>query len=503
MIIGIDVGTTSTKAVVFDDSGRTWASAKQGYPLTHPQPDRAEQDPAAILQAVVTTVQAVCHQVDPAKIEALALSTAMHSVMLLDHDHQPLTPLLTWADNRSAAITAAWQEAHVDLAHYQRTGTPNHPMTPLAKLRWWQMQQPVLYQQAHYIGDLKSYLCWQLSGHFQIDESLANATGLFNWQTGTWDQTLLTELQLEPQQLPQIVPITTQLLLTETVRQQLGLPATTPLVIGASDGALANLGLAATDHHQIALTIGTSGALRIISPQPHLDAAGQLFCYKLRADQWLIGGPVNNGGLVLEWAAATFAGLTTASSAPSQHDYQATLARASQSPAGAHGLLFYPYLNGERAPLWTADARGSLLGLTQQHNSADILRAVLEGITLNLRLVYQQIIALTGPVTAIHAAGGFARSPFWCQLVTDVFGQNVIVPAQVESSSLGAAIVGWQSLRADPTFTIPVQTTATYHPQAATQARYQELFTIWQQAGNVLKGQYHDIAAWQARLAKE
>lgn len=495
MIIGLDVGTTNTKAVLFDQTGKTWASAKSGYALAQRQPGYAEQDPVAILAAVKQTVQQVGQQAQQAgwPIEALVISTAMHSVLLLDQQHQPLTPVITWADNRSAAIAHEWQQDQQATAIYQRTGTPVHPMTPLCKLRWLQLRQPALYQSASYISDLKSYLCWHLTQEFVIDTSLASATGLYNWQHEAWDDALLDLLQITPQQMPKIVPITQQLSLTQQMATALSLPTNLPIVVGASDGALSNLGLATSQAEQIALTIGTSGAVRIISEQPHLDPAGRLFCYQLRKNQWLIGGPVNNGGLVLQWAEQNLA-------TPTTKHYQPLWQMASESPAGAHGLLFYPYLNGERAPLWDATASGSFIGLTQRHQRADMLRSVLEGVTLNLSVVYQQITALTGPVTAIHAAGGFAQSTLWCQLVADVFGQNVVIPTQVESSSLGAAIVGWQSLRNDPNFSIPLQSTRNYQPQPENQQIYQELLPLWQKLGQNLTQQYQTIAHWQQHL---
>lgn len=502
MIIGLDVGTTNTKAILFDDTGKTWASAKAGYSLDQPKPGYAEQNPQAVLAAVKQTIQTVSHQAQAAgwPIEALAISTAMHSVMLLDQDKKPLTPVITWADNRSAAVAAEWQQGPQAAVIYQRTGTPVHPMTPLCKLRWFQQHQAQLYQAAQYIGDLKSYLCWQLAHQFVIDTSLASATGFYNWQQATWDATLLEMLALTPAQLPKIVAITQQLPLTKAAAQELGLPVGLPIVVGASDGALSNLGLAASQPDQIALTIGTSGAVRMISPKPHLDPEGRLFCYQLRQNQWLIGGPVNNGGLIMQWAEQNLAAAATTNV---EADYSPLWEKASESPAGAHGLLFYPYLNGERAPLWDATATGSFLGLTQRHQRADILRSVLEGVTLNLSVVYQQIIALTGPVTTIHAAGGFARSQLWCQLVADIFAQNVVIPTQVESSSLGAAIVGWQSLRNDPNFGIPIQSSETYQPEVANQQVYRQLLPLWQNLGQNLSRQYQTIANWQKNLNAE
>ncbi|WP_125767144.1 gluconokinase [Lapidilactobacillus wuchangensis] len=498
MIIGLDVGTTNTKAILFDDTGKAWASAKKGYSLDQPQPGYAEQDPAIVLAAVKQTVREIGRQAQTAgwPIEALAISTAMHSVLLLDQQRQPLTPIITWADNRSAAIAAEWQQGPQAAVIYQRTGTPVHPMTPLCKLRWLQLNQADLYQQATYISDLKSYLCWQLTQEFVIDTSLASATGFYNWQRETWDDTLLDMLALTPDELPHIVPITQQLTLTEQLAQELHLPKSLPIIVGASDGALSNLGLAASQSDQIALTIGTSGAVRMISSKPHLDPEGRLFCYQLRKNQWLIGGPVNNGGIILQWADQNLATTTT-------KNYQPLWQVASESPAGAHGLLFYPYLNGERAPLWDAAASGSFIGLTQRHQRSDLLRSVLEGVTLNLSVVYQQIIALTGPVTTIHAAGGFARSTLWCQLVADVFDQNVMIPTQVESSSLGAAIVGWQSLRHDPTFGIPAQSEQTYQPQPASQKVYRQLLPLWKNIGQSLTQQYQTIANWQQNLNDE
>ena len=207
MIIGVDVGTTSTKAILFDTNERAVGTATQGYPLIQEKPGQAQQDPTAIWQAVVKVIQQVRQQAPMATVTAVSLSTAMHSLLLLDAQHRPLTALFTWADNQAAASVARLRQQKDAAELYQVSGTPLHPMTPLAKLCWLQATQPALLARTAYFADLKSYLVWRLTAHFALDVNLASATGLASYETGQWAPQLLKKLAARADQLPQIVPI--------------------------------------------------------------------------------------------------------------------------------------------------------------------------------------------------------------------------------------------------------------------------------------------------------
>lgn len=497
-MIGTDLGTTSTKSVLYDQTGRVIANANVGYPLYHDQPDMAEEDPEEIWQAVQKTIQQVSQAVNADDIVGIAFSAAMHSVILLDEHRQPLTRVITWADNRAAAVASDLQASPLGNRLYQATGTPIHPMSPLVKLHWFANAHPGTFAAARYVVGIKEYIIERLTGQLQMDYSMANATGLFNLHTFKWEPAALAFAHLTASQLPPLVDTNAVIRgLQPAVANNLGLKATTNVVMGASDGALSNLGVGADEPGVAAITIGTSGAVRVMTTKPYLDPNGRLFCYYVAKDRWIVGGPINNGGQVFRWVRdQLFPAESEAAKQQGQDPYDQLTALAAAVPAGAHGLLFHPYLSGERAPLWNANARGSMLGVTPTTTRADMARAVLEGISMNLNAVVQ-LTKKAEPIHAIRATGGFARSPFWCQLLTDILGQPLTIPVSFESSCLAAAVMGFEALDIVPNLNVihtMIGTTNTYQPQAANQDRYRQLQATFDHVTAALTPLYAEIA---------
>lgn len=260
---------------------------------------------------------------------------------------------------------------------------------------------------------------------------------------------------------------------------------------------LSNLGVGADEPGVAAITIGTSGAVRVMTKQPYLDPEGRLFCYYVAPHHWIVGGPINNGGQVFRWVRdELFTTESQTARANQQDPYDQLTALAATVPVGAHGLLFHPYLSGERAPLWNADARGSLLGVTTTTTKADIAHAVLEGIVMNLNTVLQ-LTAAAEPVHAIRATGGFARSSLWRQILTDVLGQPITIPASFESSCLAAAVIGLKALGHIDDLTAihaMIGATETYQPNAANHQLYHQHQVVFDHVTAQLAPLYHEIA---------
>jgi gluconokinase len=440
VVIGVDIGTTSTKAVAYDRSGRVIASHSAGYPLEEPFPGYAEQDPELIYAAVLETVREVV-QGGGLPVAGLSFSTAMHSLIGLDGDGVPLTRSITWADSRASAQAERLRAAVGGLALHRRTGTPVHPMAPLPKLVWFHEQEPKLCEKVAYWVGIKDLVLLRLCEALVTDHSVASATGLLDIHQLEWDAEALRLAAVTEDQLPQLVATTTVLPgLTAAAATATGLPAGTPVVVGAGDGPLANLGLGAVKPGVAACSIGTSGALRVMVEKPAVDPLGGVFCYALTEDRWVVGGAINNGGIVLEW--------TGESLAPDLGDapQEKLLALAAQVPAGSGGLIMLPYLLSERAPHWSAVARGAYIGLTNAHRREHLIRAALEGVCQQLALVLKSMRAAGNEVTEIRASGGFARSPLWRQMLADALGLEVHFPAGHEGSSFGAALLGMQAL---------------------------------------------------------
>ena len=440
IVIGVDMGTTSTKSVAYDVAGRVAASHSVGYALHQPRPGYAEQDPDAILAAVVQTIASVALQCD-GQVRALSFSSAMHSLIGLDRDGNPLTPVVTWADQRASGQAERLRAASGGLALHRRTGTPLHPMAPLPKLVWFREEEPELAARVrHWVG-IKDYVLWKLLGVLVTDNSMASGTGLMDINRLQWDPESLDLARISPDQLPELVGTGTVVPeLPPATASALQLPSETSLIVGAGDGPLANLGLGAVRPGVAACSIGTSGALRVMVERPTVDEQGRVFCYALTDQRWVVGGAINNGGLVLEWCGDALApDLGTGRE-------DELLRQAGTVPAGADGLIMLPYLHGERAPHWSSLPSGAYIGLRAEHRRPHLIRAALEGVCMQLALVLDSVRAAGNEVREIRATGGFARSALWRQMLADVLGTPIGFPTGYEGSSFGAALLGMDAL---------------------------------------------------------
>ncbi|CAN5590314.1 gluconokinase [soil metagenome] len=450
VVIGVDIGTTATKVVAYASSGRARAESSREYPLEASLPYRAEQDPDLILDAVLGClhdVTARCSEQGDV-VSGIAMSAAMHGVIALDGRGALLTPLITWADNRAAEQARILRERSDGLDIYRRTGTPLHPMSPLAKLLWFEQESKEVWRRAAWWISIKEYVLYRLFGELVVDHSIASATGLFNLERLDWDDGVLALLDLSRDKLPALVP-TTHVLAGMDVdcARRTGLPVDTPFVVGASDGVLANLGVGAIRPGIAACTIGTSGAVRMCSTRPRTDPRGRIFCYALTEDLWVVGGPINNGGVALQWLRdEIFPAAASAAEDAGREPYDDLLDLAATAAPGSDGLIFLPYLLGERAPYWDARARAAFVGLTIRHSREHVVRAVMEGVVYQLHAVLAVLETVAGEAIEFRATGGFSRSSLWRQIMADIFGSNVAFPRDHESSCLGAAILGMATL---------------------------------------------------------
>lgn len=425
-MVGLDVGTSSARALAFDAGGRVLASAARPYDLLHPGPGRAELDPEVVVGSALSAMAEVRAHVD---VRALALSTFMHGIMALDKRDRPLTGLVTWADSRSAPQTARLAQETDALALYRRTGVPLHPMSPLTKLLWFAEEEPDVFRRARRWVSIKELLLHRLTGEWVVDRSVASATGLLEIDGGNWDDEALAAAGIDGGRLPTLVSPTEVLVATDSAF---------PVVAGGADGALANLGVGALSPEVLVCSIGTSGAVRATLPHIRIDEAGRTFCYVLDDGLWVIGGPVNNGGVVLEWLLEhVFSDLEGVSALDDL---------AASAPPGCDGLVFLPHLLGERAPRWEAGARAAWAGLTIAHDRSAMVRAAFEGVLFQLLAVARTVRELAGEAAELRATGGFAHSELWSQMIADIFSLRVTVAPSVEGTAWGAAVLALRAL---------------------------------------------------------
>jgi gluconokinase len=488
-LLGIDIGTGSTKAVAVDTAGQPLdITAQHYYPVKSPQPGYNEQDPELILKAFINCIADIVTKTGKAP-DAISLSSAMHSVIPVDKNGKALADMITWADARSEAIAQKLRDSPQGPGIYETSGTPIHAMTPLCKLMWLRENQSELFNSTHKFISIKEYIWFHLFNEFQIDYAIASATGMFDIKQLKWNPEACKMAGISVDKLSTPVNTTYKRTgLNASVAASLKLNTDTTFVIGASDGCCANLGSFVTKPDVAAITIGTSGAVRITSPKPVYNQQAMIFNYLLDKKTFVCGGAVNNGGIALNWLLKNFLGKTS----PGEKDYDALFNTIAAMPAGSEGLIFLPYLYGERAPLWDTKSCGVFFNIKPQHTQAHFLRAGLEGICLALNNVLQTVEESSVPISQINISGGFISSPVWTQILADVTGKRLVIVQQEDASAMGAVYLAMDALGIKK---VDDQQSANpekiINPNQSNHRTYRNSFNLFKRLYNDLKGTMH------------
>lgn len=501
LLLGIDIGTSSAKAVLFDsETAAIVATAGQEYPIHTPAPDRAEQDPDDWWRATVHIVRQAAAKVDPARIAAISFSGQMHGTILLDMNGKPLHPAIIWADQRSTAtseemIASVGTERYVSIA-----GTLPAVGFLGPTLLWLRHHEPALLDAARHVVLPKDYVRLQLTGEIATDVTDAAATGLFDITRRTWSSELIASAQLPPSIFPVIIESAQAAgVLRPSAAAELGLTAGIPIIAGCADQpaqAIAN-GLIAPGAASV--TTGTGGqVLTALRPAPGspvpTDSRLHVFNHAL-PDTWYVLGAILSAGLSLRWLRG-ITGLDGRTDA-----YGLLSAEAVTITPGANGLIFLPYLLGERTPLMDSLARGSFFGLSYHHQRGHLARAIMEGVAFALRQALEISLELGGKIDTIIASGGGAESETWRQIQADVFGIPLRKSLLIEQAGLGAALLAgtgagiFDSLEAACAHT--VRLSAPTEPNMAHHAVYNELYQQFCDLYPLLRSAMH----WSAGFA--
>lgn len=482
--LAVDIGTTSLKAIAFNDKGEEICKHAVEYGMLHPQPAYSEQNSDEIFDAVVISINKILESLHPAKPVFISFSAMMHSLIAVDEKGIPITNCIIWADNRAATIAEALRKTEEGEKFYQATGVPVHAMSPLCKLLWLKEQQPEIFYKAHKFIGIKEYIFFRLFYRYVVDTAVASGTGMLNVYSLQWEKTILETLEVPEEKLSLVVPVETLFYSNENSNgnNALHLYDNIPFVIGGSDGALANLGTGSVAEDSMSVTIGTSAAVRILSSQPATEETMSIFCYHATGRQYIIGGASNNGAVVIQWLKDSILQTT--------ESYEELFELAGSVPCGSDDLRFVPYILGERAPVWNAQAKGVFFGLTINHTKAHLIRAAMEGVTYNLYSI-GKLIAKTTPFTEIYAAGGFAQSPMWLQVLSDVFNCKVMVSGSPESSALGAVMVGIKALNLP--VVIQPSIVAEHHPNFLAHQVYAEGFQKFERLYHLFKTEFTPV----------
>lgn len=485
-LLGIDLGTGSVKALVVDETGRTLGSGSAPYPLRHPHPGWAEQAPEEWWRGAAAAARMALDRAANPPIAAIGLSGQMHGTVLLDSAGRELRPAIIWADTRGAAeaveITARiGKERLIEIA-----GSPLAAGFQAASIAWVRRHEPDVWARTRTVLLPKDYLRWRLTGQLVAEPSDASSTLLLDVRTRDWSDAILEAVGVRRAQLPPVMPSThVGGRLTHEAAADFGLAEGIPVVGGGGDAPLAALAAGVVREEQMALTISSGSQVIVPSPEVRLDVQGRIHSWVSalaeveRAAGWYQMGATMVSGLAMRWLADKVFDLRDRS--PDE-----TLTRwAAAAPPGAGGLLFLPYLAGERTPHMNPSARGLFLGLSAEHGREHLVRSVMEGAMLAAYDAYDVLRSLGARPVEIVLCGGGAQSPLWRQIAADVYGLPVRPLLTVEQSALGAALLAGAGVGLfDPAEA--AQRWARYddsvEPDAGSHGIYTELLPIYRDA---------------------
>ena len=488
--IGIDIGTGSTKAIAIDCKGKILGDSQIYYTTQNPQPGYAEQDPEIIWNAFISCISRIVLSLQYPPV-SISLSSAMHGLIAVNKQKKPISNLITWADTRSEKIAEQIRNSKEAQSIYKATGTPIHPMTPLCKIIWIRKNQPSIFKNTFKFISIKEFIWFRLFDVYEIDHSIASATGLFNIKTLHWNKASLKLCGINAGQLSQPKP-------TNFIRKNadasivnsLSLSSETSFCIGASDGCLANLGSYAIDKGTAALTIGTSGAVRIASAKPVYNYKEMTFNYLLDEKTFICGGPVNNGGNVIQWLFEAF--LNTEK--PSEKDYEKLFLTIASIPAGSKSLIFLPYLYGERAPVWDGIASGVFFGISPFHTQEYFLRAAVEGICYSMNQVLQIVESSTSKIDKLIVGGGLIHSKLWMQILSDITEKKLLVIETKDSSAVGAALLNMKAMKMIKNYSsLKPGICQTVKPDLKNHKRHEENYLVFKNLYPALKDSMHKL----------
>jgi xylulokinase len=445
-LLGIDVGTTGAKALLIGRDGTLVASATTEYPMATPQPLWAEQNPADWWAATAASVRQVLARsgLNPAQVAGVGLTGQMHGLVLLDAQGEVLRPCIMWNDQRTAAQCAAITRRVGAEQLLRLTGNAVLPGFTAPKIVWVREHEPEVYRRIAKVLLPKDYLRYRLTGDYFGEVSDASGTSLFDVGRRRWSDDMLRALEVPRHWLPEVTesPVVSARV-SASAAGLTGLLAGTPVVGGGGDQAAQAVGTGIVTEGTVSATIGTSGVVFAASDLYRVEPHGRLhaFCHAVPG-MWHLMGVMLSAGGSFRWYRDALGDLEKLRAGEAGRDpYDLLAEAAARVPAGCEGLLFLPYLSGERTPYPDPSARGVFFGLTLRHGKPHLTRAVMEGVAYGLRDSLELIRDLGLSVHQVRASGGGARSPLWRQILADLFGSEIVTVNVTEGAAFGAALL--------------------------------------------------------------
>jgi xylulokinase len=495
-ILAHDLGTTGNKATLFDAAGAAVATTFSAYETAYPEPNWAEQDPADWWRAVRDSTRELlaASGIPPADIAVVSFSGMMNGMLAVDTAGTPLRSAIIWADLRATSEAEYLAERCGLEEVYRRTGHRPGASYTGAKMLWLKRRQPDLYARAHKILQAKDYVAYRLCGLFATDYSDASFTNLFDLGQRCWAEDLIEAIGLDPRKLPHAYPSSTIIgHVTSAAESETGLAAGTPVVIGGGDGACATVGAGSVQPGDTYNYLGSSSWIAVTVERPLSDPLMRTFTFAhLDPDLNIPMGTMQCAGGSFDWLERLLRG------GAETRLYDELIKAAAGVEPGARGLLFLPYLIGERSPHWNPRARGVFAGLSMSHGRAEMARAVMEGVAFNLRMILDAFQQQGAVVKAMRLIGGGARSALWRQILSDIYGLPILRPTLLtEATSLGAAIAGGVGVGLFSDYQVVhelVHVEEAERPTPAHRQRYEALYGLFQRTYTSLEPIFAELA---------
>ncbi|MCL2034206.1 MAG: xylulokinase [Oscillospiraceae bacterium] len=503
-LIGIDLGTSGTKTVLFDESGKSIASATVEYPLIQPKNGWAEQDPADWWDACVKTLKQVMEKsgISAGDVAGIGISGQMHGLVLLDANGEVLRNSIIWCDGRTTAECAEITETIGAKRLIEISANPALTGFTAGKILWVRKNEPEIYAKARHILLPKDYLRYKLCGVFATEVSDASGMNLLDVPKREWSAEILEKLGIEWEFLPSMhesCEVTGYI--TAKAAALTGLKEGIPVVGGAGDNAAAAIGTGIVESGKAFITIGTSGVIFAHSDAVTIDPEGRVhtFCAAVPG-AWTVMSCTLAAGGSLQWFRNNFCTAEMQAAEGLNKDVYILLDKqAEQVPIGSNRLLFLPYIMGERSPVLNPEARGVFFGLSGMHKRPDMLRAVMEGVVYSQLDCLQVLREMNVPFRQMMATGGGGRSPMWRQMMADVFDCPIVTSGNKEGPALGVAILA--GVGAGIYSGIPaackkiISENEPQLPDKARHAEYGAYYELYREVYGQLKGQFKKLAA--------
>ena len=500
-LIGIDLGTSGTKTVLFDEDGNTISSHTVEYPMYQPQNGWAEQDPVDWYNAAVETLRYVTKDIDASLIAGIGISGQMHSLVMLDENNDVIRPAILWCDGR----TAAECDEITEKVGYDRlieiTANPALTGFTASKILWVRNHEPENYAKCRHILLAKDYVRFRLTGEYATEVSDASGMQLLDIKNRCWSDEVLEKLDIDKSMLAKVYesPEVTGYV-TEEASKLTGVPKGTPVVGGAGDNAAAAVGTGVVEEGKAFTTIGTSGVVFAHTKEMHVDPKGRVhtFCCAVPGE-WHVMGVTLAAGQSLKWFRDNFCAdeMSTAKSMDVD-PYYLMDKEAEISPIGCNKLIYLPYLMGERTPHLDPDCRGAFIGLSAMHTKRDMLRAVMEGVIYSLRDCSEILKEMGVTSDNMAACGGGGSSPLWRGMLSDTLGTEVTTVTSKEGPALGAAILAgvgagvYESVQEACRKVVKVK--SSQKPDKEKSAEYEKYYNIYKSLYPALKQEYKKLA---------